>query len=232
MRRNRYVGRDVLCAFLISSVCLRRRRSHLTAGLTVFLSGSGKTTQCSTYVLEDGLANGHGDRISILCTQPRRVAAVSVAERVAEEMGESSVGQLIGYSIRGESRKSSSTRLSFCTTGVVLRRCMDDPTLSGISHVVVDEVHERQWQVDLLLVILRNLVTGKRPDLKVILVRRNLELLFFFAEHFLGADVCNNGSGSLPHLLSRRSSVAHSRTYIPCPYILSRGCVGKDSTCY
>ena len=81
---------------------------------------------------------------SILCTQPRRVAAISVAERVSEEWGEDSVGKLIGYQIRMEAKRTSETRILFCTTGVILRRLMDDKTLNGVSHVVVDEVHERQ----------------------------------------------------------------------------------------
>lgn len=143
------------------------------------LIGSGKTTQCSSFVLEEALCNGYGDQVSILCTQPRRVAATSVAERVAEELAESGVGNLVGYQIRMETKKSSRTRLLFCTTGVVLRRLVDDPTLKGITHVVVDEVHERQWQIDLLLVTLRSLLSGKRPDLKVIVVR--LRCVYFYA---------------------------------------------------
>ena len=133
--------------------------------------GSGKTTQCSSYLLEEAFAQGIGDTTSVLCTQPRRVAAVSVAERVAEELGEAAVGHVVGYSIRGETRRSASTRLLFCTTGVMLRRLIDDPALQGISHVVVDEVHERQWQIDILLVILRSLIATTRPDLKIVLVR-------------------------------------------------------------
>jgi HrpA-like RNA helicase len=77
------------------------------------------------------------------------VAAISVAERVSEEWGDEFVGKLIGYQIRMEVKRTSETRILFCTTGVILRRLMDDKTLQGISHVVVDEVHERQvrWRV-------------------------------------------------------------------------------------
>ena len=84
-----------------------------------------------------------------MCTQPRRVAAISVAERVSEEWGEESVGKLVGYQIRMEVKRSSDTRILFCTTGVILRRLIEDKELTGISHVVVDEVHERQvsWEV-------------------------------------------------------------------------------------
>lgn len=136
-----------------------------------YLSGSGKTTQCSSFILEDAYALGYGDQVSILCTQPRRVAAISVAERVAEELGEANVGGLVGYSIRLESRKSQSTRLLFCTTGIILRRLVEDPNLEGISHLVLDEVHERQWQIDVLFTCVKLLLRTTRPDLKVVLVR-------------------------------------------------------------
>jgi hypothetical protein len=95
--------------------------------------------------LEEALGQGTGDATSILCTQPRRVAAISVAERVADELGDVAIGKgLVGYQIRMETRRGPDTRLLFCTTGVILRRLIEDPTLQGISHVVVDEVHERQ----------------------------------------------------------------------------------------
>ncbi len=122
-------------------------------------------------MLEDALLHGRGDTVNILCTQPRRVAATSVAERVAEEMCERSVGQMVGYQIRMEAKRSSHTKLLFCTTGIVLRRLQDDSTLKGVSHVIVDEVHERQQQTDVLLIALRRLLNTARPDLKVILVR-------------------------------------------------------------
>ena len=117
---------------------------HQSLTLVLVYTGSGKTTQCSTFILENALREGNGDTTSILCTQPRRVAAISVAERVSEEWGEASVGKLVGYQIRMEAKRNSETRILFCTTGVILRRLIEDKELSGISHVVVDEVHERQ----------------------------------------------------------------------------------------
>jgi hypothetical protein len=137
-------------------------------------TGAGKTTQCPQYLLEDALLHGSGDAVNILCTQPRRVAATSVAERVAEEMCERSVGQMVGYQIRMEAKRSKHTKLLFCTTGIVLRRLQEDSTLKGVSHVIVDEVHERQQQTDVLLIALRRLLNTARPDLKVILVRTKM----------------------------------------------------------
>lgn len=94
---------------------------------------------------------------------------MSVAERVADEIDEP-IGQLVGYQIRMEAKKSRNTKLMFCTTGIILRRLQDDPELDGVSHVIVDEVHERQWEIDFLLISLRRLLTTTRADLKVILV--------------------------------------------------------------
>lgn len=103
-------------------------------------TGAGKTTQCPQFILEDALASGKGDKTSVICTQPRRVAATSVAERVSEEMAEPALGQTVGYQIRLEAKRGPRTKLLFCTTGVVMRRLQDDPTLKGVSHICVDEV--------------------------------------------------------------------------------------------
>lgn len=107
---------------------------------------AGKTTQCPQFLLEDAFSRGYGDQVSVITTQPRRVAATSVAERVSEEMAEP-LGQTVGYQIRMDMKRSAKTRLLFCTTGVILRRLQDDPQLTGITHICVDEVHERQYQV-------------------------------------------------------------------------------------
>lgn len=84
--------------------------------------------------MEDALKSGFGDCVSILCTQPRRISAISVAERVAEEM-EETIGRQVGYSIRMDSKRSSETKLLYCTTGVVLRRLQEDRDLEGVTHV-------------------------------------------------------------------------------------------------
>jgi ATP-dependent RNA helicase DHX29 len=141
-------------------------------------TGDGKTTQCSQYILEDAFERGYGDKVSIICTQPRRISALSVAERVAEEMDER-IGKHVGYQIRMEAKRSKDTKLMFCTTGVVLRRLQDDPDLKGITHVIVDECHERQWQIDFLLIALRRLLQTTRKDLKVILMSATLDSELF-----------------------------------------------------
>ena len=132
-------------------------------------TGAGKSTNAPLFLLEEALESGLGDKVNIICTQPRRVAAISVAERVSDQINEK-IGGSVGYHIRMESKKSKHTKLMFCTTGVILRRLQDDPDLKGVTHVCVDEVHERQWQIDFLLIALRRLVSTTRKDLKVVLV--------------------------------------------------------------
>jgi len=137
-------------------------------------TGAGKTTQCPQYILEEELLNQKGDTVNIVCTQPRRVAATSVAERVAEEMNDK-LGNQVGYQIRMEAKRSKATKLLFCTTGVILRRLQDDRNLKSITHVIVDEVHERQVQTDVLLIALRKLLRTTRKDLKVILMSATMD---------------------------------------------------------
>ncbi|XP_055459386.1 ATP-dependent RNA helicase DHX29 isoform X2 [Psammomys obesus] len=120
---------------------LKRHRVVVVAGET----GSGKSTQVPHFLLEDLLLNECGARkCNIVCTQPRRISAVSLATRVCDELGcESGPGgrnSLCGYQIRMESRASESTRLLYCTTGVLLRKLQEDGLLTDVSHVIVDEV--------------------------------------------------------------------------------------------
>jgi len=124
-------------------------------------TGSGKTTQVAQYILEDARARGVG--VQIVCTQPRRISAISVAERVAAERGEN-VGGTVGYAIRGETKAGANTQLLFCTTGILLRRLESDPYLAGTTHVLVDEVHERSLESDFLLMALRKLLLKQQEE--------------------------------------------------------------------
>ncbi|XP_051039031.1 ATP-dependent RNA helicase DHX29 [Phodopus roborovskii] len=154
---------------------LKRHRVVVVAGET----GSGKSTQVPHFLLEDLLLNECGARkCNIVCTQPRRISAVSLATRVCDELGcESGPGgknSLCGYQIRMESRASESTRLLYCTTGVLLRKLQEDGLLTDVSHVIVDEVHERSVQSDFLLVILKEILQ-KRSDLHLILMSATVD---------------------------------------------------------
>ncbi|GAB5032483.1 atp-dependent rna helicase dhx29 [Nannochloropsis oceanica] len=149
--------------------CVEREPVVVISGET----GCGKSTQVAQYILEEALLRGEGHKLNLVCTQPRRVAAVSLAERVAQEMGDEGgaggSGALVGYQIRMESKTSAATRLTFCTTGILLRKLQMDPTLQQYTHIILDEVHERQALGDFLLVVLRDLVRV-RSDLRLILM--------------------------------------------------------------
>ncbi|KAK2819379.1 hypothetical protein Q5P01_024940 [Channa striata] len=151
---------------------IRENRVVLVVGET----GSGKTTQIPQFLLDECSRNGEPCRI--FCTQPRRLAAIAVAERVAAERGES-VGQTVGYHIRLESRVSPKTLLTFCTGGVFLRTLMaGDASLTTVTHVIVDEVHERDGLTDFLLTKMRE-VLQKIPTLKLILSSAALDIDLF-----------------------------------------------------
>ncbi|XP_024120086.1 3'-5' RNA helicase YTHDC2 isoform X2 [Oryzias melastigma] len=148
-------------------------------------TGSGKTTQIPQFLLDD--CNNSAQPCRIFCSQPRRSAAIAVAERVAAERGER-VGQTIGYHIRLESRVSPKTLLTYCTSGVLLRTLMaGDASLSTVTHVIVDEVHERDGLTDFLLTKMRD-VLKKIPSLKLVLSSASLDV-DLFSRYFGGCPV-------------------------------------------
>jgi len=161
---------------------IRGNQVTVVAGET----GCGKTTQLPQFLLDAAIDAGQGARINILCTQPRRISATSVAARVAAERSEP-LGQTVGYQIRLEAVRSAKTRVCFMTTGVLLRRLSEDPLLAGVSHVIVDEVHERSLDSDFLLVLLRDLLPH-RPNLRIVLMSATLNAAAF-SRYFTGAAV-------------------------------------------
>ncbi|XP_043913365.1 putative ATP-dependent RNA helicase DHX57 isoform X2 [Protopterus annectens] len=152
---------------------LNKHQVLVVSGMT----GCGKTTQVPQFILDDSL-KGHAKQVAnIICTQPRRISAISVAERVAKERAER-LGVTVGYQIRLESVKSSATRLLYCTTGVLLRRLEGDTALQGVTHVIVDEVHERTEESDFLLLVLRDIMI-RRPDLRILMMSATLNADLF-----------------------------------------------------
>lgn len=140
-------------------------------------TGSGKTTQLPKMCLAMGLAE-HG---MIGHTQPRRIAARSVAERIAEELGQD-IGSTVGYQVRFTSEVTRDTRLKVMTDGILLAEIQHDPLLSAYSVLIIDEAHERSLNIDFLLGYLKRLLT-KRADLKVIITSATIDPASF-AEHF------------------------------------------------
>ena len=127
-------------------------------------TGSGKTTQIAQYLLEDGTLLAPDKMIAV--TQPRRVAAVSVARRVASEMGVT-LGATVGYAVRFADHSSSATKLKFMTDGVLLGEIMRDRDLERYAIVVLDEAHERSISTDVLFGLLRETLT-RRKNLRVL----------------------------------------------------------------
>ena len=134
-------------------------------------TGCGKTTQVPQYLAEAGWCAGGR---MVACTQPRRVAAQTIAARVAEEMG-TPLGQDVGYAVRFENVCTpGTTKIQFCTDGVLLRELMDDPLLTKYGVVMVDEAHERSLATDALLGLLKK-IQRRRPDLRVVVASATIQ---------------------------------------------------------
>ncbi|KAL3693235.1 hypothetical protein R1sor_006886 [Riccia sorocarpa] len=163
-------------------------------------TGCGKTTQVPQYILNHMWQQGKPCRI--LCTQPRRISATSVAERIATELGEQ-IGDTVGYQIRLESKGGKHSSLLFCTNGVVLRKIVgaggnskeqtgedgasDESDGLDATHIIVDEIHERDRNADFLLIVLRDLLPV-RPDLRLILMSATLDA-DLFSSYFHGCPI-------------------------------------------
>lgn len=145
-------------------------------------TGSGKTTQMTQYLSEAGFTA----RGKIGCTQPRRVAAMSVAKRVAEEFG-CRLGQEVGYTIRFEDCTSPETVIKYMTDGMLLRECLVDPDLKSYAVVMLDEAHERTIHTDVLFGLLKNAVQ-KRKELKLIVTSATLDAVKF-SQYFFEAPI-------------------------------------------
>ncbi|TKS79274.1 ATP-dependent RNA helicase A [Collichthys lucidus] len=148
-------------------------------------TGCGKTTQVPQYILDRFVKGGKASDCNIIVTQPRRISAVSVAERVAYERGED-LGKSCGYSVRFESilpRPHAS--ILFCTVGVLLRKL--EAGIRGISHVIVDEIHERDINTDFLMVVLRDVVQAY-PEVRVILMSATIDTTMF-REYFFSCPI-------------------------------------------
>ena len=157
---------------------LRGHQVVIVAGET----GSGKTTQLPKMCLDAGLA----ERGRIGCTQPRRVAALSVSRRVAEELGVA-WGREVGCKMRFQDDTARDTRIKFMTDGILLAEIQSDPMLRAYSALILDEAHERSLNIDFLLGYLQGLLR-KRPELKVIITSATIDTQMF-SEAFGGAPI-------------------------------------------
>lgn len=151
---------------------------HVKESSTLILvgeTGSGKTTLAPQLILDAGLA---GSRGRIACTQPRRVAAISVARHVAQERN-CELGAEVGYTVRFDDCTSKQTRLRYMTDGMLLREALLDPTLKNYSVVIIDEAHERTIAIDVLLGILKKALEARPVHFRVIIMSATLDAAAF-----------------------------------------------------
>jgi HrpA-like RNA helicase len=149
-------------------------------------TGSGKTTQVPQYIFDRMIEQGVGDLCSIIVTQPRRISATSIAERIAAERLQT-IGQQVGYTIRLDARPGK--HINLCTTGVLLQILVSTPNLDGISHLIIDEIHDRDVNTDCILALVKE-VLKRNSNLHVVLMSATLQAELF-SKYFDDAPVLN-----------------------------------------
>ena len=172
--------------------------------IIVGATGSGKTTQVPQILLEDAIAKGQGSACNIICTQPRRIAATSVARRVAVERGEK-LQDSVGYHVRFDAKlPQMSGSITYCTTGILQQQLqhMPDEVMDNVSHLVIDEVHERDMLIDFLLIILKKNVTRRLAQGKsvprVVLMSATMDTELFAS--YFKSDIAGKGLTECPSL--------------------------------
>ncbi|KAI7084116.1 hypothetical protein KC356_g6984 [Hortaea werneckii] len=170
--------------------------------IVIGATGSGKTTQVPQLILEDEINNGNGGSCNIICTQPRRIAATSVAERVAVERNER-LQESVGYHVRFAPKlPQPGGSITYCTTGILLEQLKHEPEmLDSISHILIDEVHERDMNVDFLMIVVKKALQSRaaagKTLPKVVLMSATLDTEMF-AGYFASKDGKSCPSVSVP----------------------------------
>ncbi|XP_075982903.1 tudor domain containing 9 protein spindle E [Anticarsia gemmatalis] len=144
-------------------------------------TGCGKTTQVPQWILDDSYQSRRPCKIIV--TQPRRIAAISIAKRVAQERGWE-VGGLVGYQVGLDAKATSDTRIHYVTTGILLQKLVSAKTMNEYTHVILDEVHERGQEMDFLLLVVKRLLYTVSPAVKVVLMSATFNRKAF-ADYFL-----------------------------------------------
>ncbi|KAI0244562.1 hypothetical protein L0F63_007015 [Massospora cicadina] len=182
--------------------------------LVVGETGCGKTTQVPQFLVEQAAARNEPCRV--VCTQPRRLSAISVAQRVSQELGDAGVGAMgswVGYQIRLASRTSASNLLVFCTLGVLLRRLEEDFEFKGLTHLVIDEIQERSLDSDFLLVLVRRILT-QSTHLRVVLMSATVDA-HAFSTYFGNCPVLQVPGRTFPVQVHHLEAVLQMTGYVP-----------------
>ncbi|XP_072764211.1 ATP-dependent RNA helicase DHX30 [Anoplolepis gracilipes] len=141
-------------------------------------TGCGKTTQVPQFIMDNFARSGNATNCNILVSQPRRISAISLADRIAHERGEV-VGDVVGFQVRLEQvRPKQLGGILFCTTGILLKKLQTNPSLEGCSHVILDEAHERQIDTDMLMILLKRALK-LNPDLKILIMSATINAHMF-----------------------------------------------------
>ncbi|XP_043476604.1 ATP-dependent RNA helicase DHX30-like [Leptopilina heterotoma] len=136
-------------------------------------TGCGKTTQVPQFIMDSFIQRGEASKCNMIVTEPRRISAITLAERIAHERGEK-LGDVIGYKVKLQHKLPQTPgAILFCTPGTLLRKMQENPTLTGCSHVIIDEAHERKVDVDILLALLKRIIKKNR-EIKVIIMSATL----------------------------------------------------------
>ncbi|XP_014611781.1 PREDICTED: putative ATP-dependent RNA helicase DHX30 [Polistes canadensis] len=141
-------------------------------------TGCGKTTQVPQFIMDSYIKQGNATECNVLISQPRRISAISLAERIASERGET-VGDVVGYCVRLQKQYPQFPGgMLFCTTGILCQIIQNNPNLKGYSHVILDEVHERTMEIDILFVLLKRALLNN-PSLKLIVMSATINTELF-----------------------------------------------------
>lgn len=172
--------------------------------IIVGATGSGKTTQVPQILLEDAISKGKGASCNIVCTQPRRIAAISVAKRVAEERAET-LQDSIGYHVRFDVKlPQSGGSVTYCTTGILQQQLQHypDEVMDNVSHLVIDEVHERDMLIDFLLILLKKNILRRqalgKSNPKVVLMSATMDTELFAS--YFKSNIPGKGTLDCPSL--------------------------------
>lgn len=187
-------------------------------------TGCGKSTQVPQFILDEYIKQNKTHECNIVVSEPRRISAISLSERVASERGEN-IGNRIGYHVRFDNKTPRTNgSILYCTTGILLQKLKIDLTLKGVSHIIIDEAHERSLQTDMLLMLFKDML-DHNPHVKLIVMSASINAYIF--QKYFSATVIDV-PGELYHVkmhflddiyfLNRKSSIQKTPMKIQIPF--------------